>query len=193
MIDRDAASYASLGRRMAAFLLDSLLLWGLLILAGLTLPVAWALGVPHANPPGASPEETWHLLGVGAKLLVLSTFLVSLGALYYTLYEASARQATFGKQILNIYVAGDDGARISFGRALGRWTVGYLANWTAVGFLSVITILATKARKSLPDLASNTVVLRGRPEPGGAVEFWRLAVALVVPFVWTLGTFLITL
>jgi len=125
--------------------------------------------------------------------LVVFAYVLSLGPIYFVLFEASPRQATFGKQLMNIYVTSNDRRRISISRAVGRWVAKFLLGWFVIGLVSVITIASLKERQGLHDLAAQTLVLRGRPVPEGALEVWRIAVALGFPFVWMLGTFLATL
>jgi uncharacterized RDD family membrane protein YckC len=137
--------------------------------------------------------ELWKALGFNAKLLVIFAYVLSLGPVYFVLFHASPRQATFGKQLMNIYVTSDEGKRISSGRAVSRWVAKFVLSWFGLSLISLITIAVTKERKGLHDGIAKTLVLRGRPIPGGALEPWRIAVALGVPFVWMVGTFLATI
>jgi len=193
MTDSAGASYASLGRRLAAWLLDSAILLFVLLLVAVAMKLFQVVGAWAPAGTGVSPEETWKALGFTAKLFVMFTFVLSLGPLYFVLFEASSRQATFGKQLLSIYVTSDDGKRISIGRGVGRWVAKFVFSWFGIVLVSVITIATTKERKGLHDFAAKTLVLRGRPIPGGAFEPWRIAAALGFPFLWILGTFLATI
>ena len=97
---RSNASFpASLGRRLAAYLLDvpiavvisfvpSIITMRLLIASG-----TWA-------PASHDPREQWNTLGVFAKLAVMTAFFVSGGPVYFILCHASPWQATFGKRLL---------------------------------------------------------------------------------------------
>ena len=116
-----------------------------------------------------------------------------LGSGLLALSEASPRQATLGKHILNIYVTGIDGQRISIGRAVGRSMAKVLLGCYGIGAFSLITIAALKKKQSLHDLAAHTLVLRGRPPSAGALETWRIVVGLGFPFVWMAATLLATL
>ncbi len=119
-------------------------------------------------------------------------FVLSIGPVYFALCEASPWQATLGKRLLHIYVASDDGKRMSIARSFGRWIAKWFLNGFGLVLISVITIATTKRHKSLHDFATQTVVLKGRPASAGALEPWRIAVSFGFPFVWILGTFLAT-
>ncbi len=192
MTDGDGASYASLGRRLAAWLLDSAILLIILILVFIAMKLlgartgAWA---PAAAAP-AEPLGLWKALGVNAKVLVIFAYVLSLGPVYFVLFESSPRQATFGKQLMNIYVTSDEGKRISSGRAVSRWVAKFVLTSFGLSLISLLTIAATKERKGLHDFTAKTLVLRGHLISGGAVEPWRIVVAIGVPFIWMVGTFL---
>ena len=66
----------------------------------------------------------------------------------------------------------------------------FILGYFGIGLVSVITIAATTKRKALHDFITNTLVLRGRLVPERIVESWRIALALGVPIVWMVGTFL---
>lgn len=191
MAGPDRASHASLGRRLAAYLLDIAVAISVVLLVGSIIRILQAVGawVP-AGVAGVSPEELWKAQGSIANLFVIFAFILSTGPVYFALCHASPWQATFGKRLLNIYVTDDTGSRISMSRSLGRWVALFIFNSLGGGLISLITIAATEKRKGLHDFVARTQVLRGRPVPGGALEPRRIAVALGFPFVWTLGTFL---
>jgi uncharacterized RDD family membrane protein YckC len=145
------------------------------------------------TPSGLPPEEAWKALGYSAKIFIVFTFILSLGPVYFALCEASPRQATLGKQIVNIYVTGIDRQRIDIRRAVGRSMAKVLASWFGIGALSILSIAASEKKQALHDLAAQTLVLRGRPPAAGTLGTWRLVVGLGIPFVWMAATFLATL
>lgn len=185
--------YATFSCRLGAYILDVLIAFTVLVGVGIALRILRAVGVWVPATTGMSPEENWYALGFLSKLFVVFAFVVSTGPFYGILFEASPWQATFGKRLLNIYVAGDDGKRISIRRALGRWLARWVFGWFGGTFISGLTIISARNRKALHDFAANTVVVRGRPMPGGALEPWRVAAAFGIPFVWIIGTFLATM
>ena len=94
---------------------------------------------------------------------------------------------------MNIYVTSDEGNRISSGRAVSRWAAKFVFTYFGLSLISLLTIAASKERKSLHDFTGKSLVIRGQPVSGGALEPWRIVVAIGVPFVWMVGTFLATI
>jgi uncharacterized RDD family membrane protein YckC len=124
-------------------------------------------------------------MGVTAKLFIVLAFVLSSGPVYFMLWEASPWQATFGKQLLHIYVTDDQGERISLAHSIRRWLARWVFSWLGGSLISMVTIAATENRKAL--------VLRGRSVSGGDLETWRIVAAFGFPFVWLMGTFLATI
>jgi uncharacterized RDD family membrane protein YckC len=182
--------YASLGRRVAAHLLDVLVAFSVLLLVAIVMRGLGAFGFWMPDP-GRTPEQAWQALGMVAKMFVLVAFVLSMGPIYFMLWEASPWQATLGKRLLDIYVTDDNRQRISLGRSAGRWLARWICGWFGGTVISVITIASTGDRKAIHDFLGRTVVLRGRPS--GSLEPWRIAAAFVFPSVWLMGTFLATL
>jgi uncharacterized RDD family membrane protein YckC len=120
--------YAGFWKRLVALLIDSIIV-GIIVGIGNVILAEWLAG----------------LLGVVA------------GWLYWAGMESSARQATFGKQALNIYVTDLYGQRISFMRATGRYFAKILSGMILlIGYL----MAAFTARKqALHDILANTLVL----------------------------------
>jgi uncharacterized RDD family membrane protein YckC len=125
--------------------------------------------------------------------MITIAFLLSTGPVYFAICHASPWQATFGKRLLKVYVAGDDGNRISLTRSLIRCITLWLLSVFWVGLISVITIAVSSQRKGVHDFVARTLVLRGRPVPGGTLEPWRIVVFVGLPVAWMLGTFLATM
>jgi uncharacterized RDD family membrane protein YckC len=183
--------FAGLARRLAAFLLDGLLALCVVIVMSITMKAFRALGL--WNPATEDPRTTWGNLEISAKGAVIFGFLLSMGAIYLPLFEASPWQASFGKRILNVHVTDTEGRRISVARAFGRWIAKLLVNWFFLWPASLITMFGTREKKALHDCVASTVVVRGQPQPGASLEAWRIAAAFGIPYVWLMGTFLIIL
>lgn len=84
---------------------------------------------------------------------------------------------------------GDASVSRSFGRWLAVWSFGLFGG----SLISLITILTTKEEKALHDFAASTVVLSGRPAPGGNLEAWRIAAAFGISLLWIIGSFIATM
>lgn len=140
--------YAGFWIRVGAYLID----YVILMVAGLI--ALFLLGLALGVFAGDSPVGT----GVG---LFLAWLLFPW--LYAALFECGPRQATPGKQAVNLKVTDLDGNRITFGRATGR----YFAEWitgVTIGIGYAMTAF-TARRQSLHDMIAGTVVVRAHLEP----------------------------
>jgi uncharacterized RDD family membrane protein YckC len=128
----DASSvYASLGRRLLAYLIDYVLYIVLLLLV---VTIAGA-----GRYPG---------------LLLVWLLVVWL---YKAGMESSKHQATLGKLALNIQVSTEDGERLSFPHATGRMVAYLISN--SIALISFLIAAVTSRRQSLHDLIVSTVVV----------------------------------
>ena len=186
-----AVPFASLPRRIAAYLLDILIAFAVMVPVAITMRLFRAIGV--WTPAGGDPVTLWTSLGVGPKLLVILAYIILMGPLYFILFHASPWQATFGKRLLKVYVADDSGQRISLARSCGRWFAMWLLGWFGGSLVSLITIAASMNKKALHDMLAGTLVLNGRQAGGESLEPWRVLVAFGVPFVWLIATYMITI
>jgi uncharacterized RDD family membrane protein YckC len=184
-------TFASLGRRIGAYLIDILLVFCVLAWVAITFRVLRAAGI-WTPGGGAPPDVLWRALGIGAKLAVLLAFVIAGGPIYLILFECSPWQATLGKRLLNIYVTDNGGRRISLGRSFGRRLAMWMFTWVGA-LISLITIAASREKKALHDFAAGTLVVAGRPIDGGALESWRPLLAFALPYFWILGTYMVTL
>ena len=159
-----------------AFALDNIMILGYLL--GIAL-----LSVPANRLFGANQ---W-LFADRARAQFVAFLLVTLPVtLYFSISESSTRQATWGKQRLNLKVADRKGNRISFWRAFGRtllkfvpWEISHTliwqiyfsqqadSAWITYGFalvylligLNIITLVITKTHQTLYDLLTKTYVI----------------------------------
>jgi uncharacterized RDD family membrane protein YckC len=193
LVTPPAANYASLGRRIGAYLVDLVLQLCMLLAVSFTLRFMRSAGLWSPNQDLAPPEQ-WHLLGIGSKLLVLAAFVASMGvgAFQQIVMEASPWQATIGKRLLNAFVTDNAQQRISVGRSSARWVCMSVFGFIGA-FASLITVGFGEQRKALHDMAANTLVLTGKPAGNAGLEPWRLLVAFAIPYLWLLLTFYITL
>lgn len=102
------------------------------------------------QPPDAGFFVLIALVGLVAGLSVW---------LYEALMTSSARQATLGKMAFRMRVTDLSGARISFGRATGRFFAKILSGM----ILNIGYIMAgfTERKQALHDMIAGTLVLRG--------------------------------
>jgi uncharacterized RDD family membrane protein YckC len=128
-------TYAGFWRRVAAWILDGLLL------SLVTLPFTFRMG------------------GDDAAFSAASTISTVVGWLYFALMESSAKQATVGKMALGIIVTDLEGGRIRFSRATGRYFAKILsALILGIGFLMVAF---TERKQGLHDMVASTLVVKG--------------------------------
>lgn len=141
-------TYAGFWRRVAAFILDGLLV------SVVTVPLTLALGgYDYETDPAAASSA--------------STISTVITWLYYALMESSAKQATLGKMALGIVVTDLDGRRIGFGRATGRHFAKILsALIIGIGFLMVAF---TARKQGLHDMLAGTLVVKGQAPSAPAV------------------------
>ena len=147
--------YAGFWRRWAALFLDQLILSAafyavviaLAILAGIAGGFGWF---------GSLDPDTPSTAVIVAYLAFIGAYYAA-AALYYSLMESSRHQATLGKMALGIKVVDNQGGRLSFGHALGRWFAAALSYLTLyIGFLMAGF---TERKRALHDMAAGTLVV----------------------------------
>lgn len=109
------------------------------------------------DPSGPAISETW--VGV----FVVAYFFVPW--LYFAAFESSLKQATIGKQFLGLRVTDVYGARISFGRAIGR-NLGKNISYMIFG-IGYLMVPFTPRKQALHDMMAGCLVLR---DPGSAED-----------------------
>ncbi|MGA8036807.1 MAG: RDD family protein [Candidatus Acidiferrales bacterium] len=150
------APYAGFWLRLVAWFIDAIVLG----VAGniLLLPFGGWMGfnlhrIMMGQPP--RPEDFFPLAGFALRAFIIKNIL---HWIYYALLESSNWQATVGKKALGLEVTDLAGARISFGRATGRFVGRYLSVMTlGIGFLM---IGFTEKKQALHDLLAGTLVIR---------------------------------
>jgi len=180
-------AYAGLGRRLAAYLLDLLI-----ASASVIVPVYLIMRVLLATGTWAPAGERapWSSHKYLSQIAVAIAFFLATGPIYVVLCHASPWQATVGKRLLNIYVTGEDGKRISLARSLVRGVALWSFNLFGGGLLSIITVAGSEKHRALHDFAAHTLVLNGRPATGSTLGIWRIAASVAPPVAWMLATFL---
>lgn len=181
--------HAGFWRRWAALFLDQLILscvfYALFIMGALMLGAGAGLDALNFNQSGAPPVWVlvFYVAATGAYYLC--------AALYFSLLESSAHQATVGKMALGIKVVNHAGQRLSFGHALGRWLAASLSYLTLyIGFLMAAF---TRDKQALHDLVAGTFVVdkwayTASPErqtrgPTGCLVAFAVAMVLMIVLV----------
>lgn len=138
--------YAEFMPRVAAYLLDNIFIGviGLILLVG----VAFMFGLVSGG------DES--VIGTGFLLGLLLNFFVTI--LYFVGYETSAKQGTWGKQILGIKVTNMEGGRLTTGQAIGRFFAKFITGLTcSIGYLLP---LFTDRKQTLHDLICGCLALK---------------------------------
>ena len=78
--------------------------------------------------------------------------------LYFALFESSAKQATWGKQIVGLRVTDGNGQRISFARASGRTFAKFISY--IIFYIGFMMAGWTKRKRALHDIIADTLVIR---------------------------------
>jgi uncharacterized RDD family membrane protein YckC len=127
-------AYAGFWRRVAAYILDGL------ILSIVLVPLALVFRDPEQQASVSSPVS------------------IAISWLYFAFMESSERQATVGKMALGIVVTDLDGNKIGFGRATGRFFAKYLS--FLILFIGVIMVAFTQKKQGLHDMIASTLVVK---------------------------------
>jgi len=145
----DPGVYAGFWKRLAAFVLDYIIVVVMAAIAGGVIGAFYGVGV------GAPTDEAASGLGAIAGVLVWW--------LYYALMESSSKQATLGKLALGIRVVDRQGNAISFGRATARNVAKFLSGMILmIGYLMAAF---TSRKQALHDIVAGCLVVnRGATE-----------------------------
>lgn len=137
--------YAGFWKRVAAFLIDSL------ILLILSIPFAF-----------------FSLIDTLVWVYYIGS--ITLNWLYFAFFESGGWMATPGKKLLKINVVDLNGSRISFKRATGR----YFAKFLSVMILGIGYLMAafTRRKQALHDIIADTLVASDYKKelPGNHIE-----------------------
>lgn len=110
-----------------------------------------AFGIGIAGVMIFGPEAGANVAGAIGNL-----FGIIVGVTYYVGLETSAKQATWGKQIVGIKVTDLNGRRITVGRSLGRYFAKILSGCTIIGWFLP---LFTEKKQALHDIVTGTLVI----------------------------------
>lgn len=133
--------FAGFPERLAAFIIDSMIMWVLLAFLG--------------NLLNEKPDRIF----IGIVFSIKGTWLTIIaGWLYFAIQESSVHQGTIGKRIFKLQVIDTTGKRISFLRATFRYLAKYISYaLLLVGFLMM---LWDKYNRTLHDRLCNTLIVK---------------------------------
>lgn len=155
-------AYAGFWLRVVANLLDGFILAVPVGIVIVILILSSGLGTfmrNFPNPPDPpDPSEAFGVaLAIGIGVFILLAIVGNW--LYYACFESSTWQATPGKKVLNIAVTDMTGARITFGRASGRFFAKFITRLIPLG-IGFILAGITERKQALHDMIASTLVLR---------------------------------
>jgi len=153
----DKKMYAGFWIRLAAYLIDYVILDLLLVLLSLVGSAAWW----YLHPLGrsGSPMD-------GAEVWLFILYL-PLFWLYRTVLESSRMQGTLGKLACGLAVTDSGLRRIGFGRANARFWSRVLSCFLFVGF---IVAAFTEKKRALHDVIAGTVVVKKTKIPAANIS-----------------------
>jgi uncharacterized RDD family membrane protein YckC len=142
------SDYSSWGRRVGAYLLDTLVL-----VVPLIVIVIFALA---AGNPEDEDDSSWAVVGVAYLLTLVLPFL------YYTVMHGRASGQTLGKKWLGIAVKEDAaGGSIGYGRAFGRYAIIFvMALFVLPILLDYLWPLWDKKNQALHDKVVGSIVVK---------------------------------
>lgn len=147
-------NYASFWSRLLAFIIDYLLInFVLSIIIALVVLIGFGGIGPEIVERGddlvRDLSESWG----PAQILILVGYW-----LYFAIMHSSAWGATVGKRVLGLYVADEEGHRISFWQASIRFFGKLISLFTL--FVGFLVALVHPRRQALHDLLAKTYVMR---------------------------------
>jgi uncharacterized RDD family membrane protein YckC len=146
----ETLQYAEYLPRVGAALLDGLFVGLMGCVPG------FFIGVVFVALAGNDPDAQ-ATAGVLAQLCAQFVGIV-LGVIYYVTLETSAKQGTWGKQIVGIRVTDLEGRRITAGRALGRYFARWITGLTCG--IGMLMPLWTEKKQTLHDMISGCLALK---------------------------------
>jgi uncharacterized RDD family membrane protein YckC len=158
-VEQSQSPYASFSRRALARLIDLCVVLTpcaifYLVNQALGFPVRYTSIFNWARPESATMFMSTDFPGVFLTFAAVKLFIAFP---YFALMESSRRQGTIGKQVMRIKVTDLNGARISFGRATGRY---FLKMVSSFEFMLGYLISFSDQRQTWHDYIAKTLVVR---------------------------------
>ena len=134
--------YGGFWLRVVAYIIDGIILS---IAAGV---LGFVTGSSIQTADFANFDYTTH---VGSLVI---------GWLYFSLMESSARGATVGKMAVGLRVVTEQGQRLSFANATGRYFAKFIS--AILLFIGFIMVAFTDRKRGLHDMIASTLVVKVR-------------------------------
>ena len=143
-------AYAGFWLRLAAYLLDSLLLG---FAAGIVV------FMPLMSRGAISPDNLWDVYTANTpQFAALRLLMLMIQWAYFAVLESSPWQASLGTKMFGLKVTDLEGRRISFGRATGRFFCTLLSGFILlIGFFM---IAFTQKKQALHDILTGCLVIK---------------------------------
>ncbi len=140
-------AYAGFFARVKAYLIDLIIL----------TTIGYTIGILYNLATGGF-EFSQLRYDIITKSPIVAILNIIIGLVYFAYFESSAKQATIGKQALDIKVVDMDGQRISFVKAILRWFLKILSGIIlGIGYLLP---LFTQKKQALHDMIGKTLVVK---------------------------------
>ncbi len=142
--------YGGFWIRLVAYLIDGILLniaFGIIgAIVGINL-------IP-ADPAKMDPFEAMSSMGTFQLVAVVVTWL------YFALMESSPRGATVGKMVCGLRVVTEQGERLTFLNATGRFFAKFIS--AIILFIGYLMVAFTDRKRGLHDIIADTLVVKVR-------------------------------
>ncbi|MCE0521754.1 MAG: RDD family protein [Methylacidiphilales bacterium] len=154
--------YAGFWLRVAAYLVDYIILHVPMTIIAMVIGGIYGFDFARSHPG----EKLGFLNSDGTlngSFITLeagtSTVALIVGWLYFSLQESSFAQATLGKRVIGLKVTDEQGQRIGFGRATGRFFGKIISGLIlCIGYMMAGF---TERKQALHDMLAGTLVVRG--------------------------------
>ena len=159
-VTQQTTAYAEWWQRAVALIIDSVVI---AVPAGIVIALA-GFSIGKFTTTDSFGNQT--LSSDAVRHFALGALIAfGIGIAYRTILEGSARGQTVGKMAMGIAVKDlDSGGSIGYGRAFGRWLIGYIL-WVALyipGIVDLLFPLWDPKKQTLHDKAVRSVVLQVR-------------------------------
>jgi len=152
-------TYAGFWLRFLAYLIDKVILG--IATTALFVPFFFLIGgaAYFERSHGVEGLDMSHLAPFFTLILMLAGVAIVMQWLYFAYLESGEGQATWGKQVMGVYVTNLAGSRISFGQASGRFFAKIISGLIPL-WIGYIMAGFTERRQALHDMIAATLVLR---------------------------------